>query len=824
LTKTAYRLGLKVKSADELAALQAGITKANADLAVALDKARAGNMDALDEMSTLATKGQFFREAYEAATDTKSAAGRFGWRKYFPEGKPAFAEATAPEGKFSPVTAAGKELIKEGYDFDIKGQLGARSAIVKKDGLVVGEITSSQKEPGTAFISLANVKKADRGHGVGEAAYRELLTQLKVDGVKEVTGMVVAPQPLAIREKIFGKGSTEIGDSERTVSVDDAMKELGDNALGFEVSNKITPESSFSAKRKSETEAQAKKRVEETDYSKYNVPVEHRPDTDTLTGWFTPDSKFVPIDTAYHQEWLAKNRAQLNKDFGTDFSSESSVEARLKATNAGFVRARDYGGTTHIELNQKFFKGATKAAIEDRVLNNADSIDKLQVTLLDDEGQVVDSTSAKLFDSEDPKAAAQAAIDSLKAVAAPVSGKGPSNIARMRALGGESFSVKKPSGESSLPGFAPEAATPHEKVVRAHVAGQKRAYPEALPVTHSRDESGNLKLGVGDKPITSKYDYELATSALAKKVAKGLKGQAREEAVTDAYAKGLEKLYADEAKNRPDIMDGVKWYSTARTCIKKLFGEDSKLFCELLGATSAQTPVDVNYRTAVDGYNLFKQGAYDKQIAQYRKGKATWDAGRIKEFIKATGNEKPNRSQFLDWWVEKYDLKPRKSNGTLFGANSRQVLRVLDGSWLEETQGPKTPNFAGNLAGTTFEATIDVWAARTLHRIGNEGLKDKWRILPESEQGVPDADFHLAQKAFRKAAAEIGIKPDALQAIVWFAEKDRWQRNGWTSTIGAEKSDFNVLLAESEKLPSGLIRKREPQLALSLNPGDIKSK
>lgn len=643
-------------------------------------------------------------------------------------------------------------------------------------------------------------------------------------------------QDLRTRAETTGREAMEAGDFDTAMpsimkaqffrEAWEAAQGVGSAKLGTKLSPEFKdvpppfPEGSFSVKRKSETEAQAKKRVEETDYSKYNVPAAQKPNTDKPTGWILPNGKFVSLDTAYHQEWLASNREQLNKEFGTDFAEASSVEERRKAVNAGFIRIRDYGGTTHIELNQKFFKGATKATLEDRVLNNAKSMDRLQVSLLSDKGEVVDSVSAKLIDSENPKEDAAAVLKSLTPAESKVSDKGPSNITRARAMG-ESFSAK-PKGEV-LPGFEPESADTHEQNVRAHVATQRREFPEAIVPTHSRDEVGNLKIGKEGRPISSKLDYDLANTPVVKAAAKGKKGQAREEAITDAYAKGLENLYKTEAEKNPDIMAGAK-YSTARSRIKRLFGDDSKFFCELLGATSARNPVDVNYSNAVDAYNLFKQGEYDKQISQYRKGKAAWETGKIKGYVEATGNDKPNRGQFLDWWIEKHNLKPRKSNGTLFGANSRQVLRVLDGSWMEEVQGPKTPNFTGNLAGTTFEATIDVWASRTLHRIGNEGEAGRWRILPESEQGISDSDFHLAQTAFRKAGAALGIKPDALQAIVWFAEKDRWQRNGWTGAIGAEKSDFNVHLAESEKLPSGLVRKKEPQIALGLELGDIKKK
>jgi hypothetical protein len=216
----------------------------------------------------------------------------------------------------------------------------------------------------------------------------------------------------------------------------------------------------------------------------------------------------------------------------------------------------------------------------------------------------------------------------------------------------------------------------------------------------------------------------------------------------------------------------------------------------------------------VDAYNQFKAGAFDETLAKYREGKQKWESQDIGDFLKATKAEEPTRGQFIDWWVKEHDLGVTQASGKKYGMNSRAVLRVLDGSWAAEVQGPKTPNFAGNLTGETFEATIDVWAARLLHRLANEGKKDRWRILPENETGVTDADFYLGQAAYRNAAKQLGIKPDALQAILWFAEKDHYEKKGWTRGAGAAKSDFNVLLAETERTPEGTLQMKNPQIGL----------
>lgn len=373
-----------------------------------------------------------------------------------------------------------------------------------------------------------------------------------------------------------------------------------------------------------------------------------------------------------------------------------------------------------------------------------------------------------------------------------------------------------PEVEQTFKGFEPLSPEQRAKVMTKRKVNRTReSNPEAILPKYAREEDGSLSLTAEGKPRPVTLEYELASTPLAKEAAKGKRGAERESAIADALGKELVGAYR-QAKKDKDILAGSTWYSTARVRLRKLFGDDAKFFAELLGATSARTPVETNFRFALDAYNRFKSGEYDAILAKYREGKSLWDAGDIQDFVKATKNEDPTRGQFLDWWVDKNDLAPVQSNGKKFGANSRAVLRVLDGSWQAEVKGPKTPNFAGNLTGQTFEATIDVWAARALHRLANKDNAGRWRILPENETGVSDADFYLGQAAFRNAAEKLGIKPDALQAVLWFAEKKHWEDRGWTRGAGAERSDFNTLLSETEKTPEGLFQKKKTQKELGL--------
>jgi hypothetical protein len=954
LTNGAWNLGWKLTDVKDVAVLKELSERAS-------ERSRALIQDGnFGEAMPMVMKGQFFREAYEAATGTASV--KKAWESgRMPEGyQPPFPEV---EGKALPKTDAGKALAKEGYDFDITGIPGRRDVVIRKGGVVVGEIMSASNRGRVteADIVSATVERPSRGKGVGEAGYRELLTQLKADGVKKVGGMVVAPEPIAIRRKIFGAENTKIRGSEGEMSPEEALAKFALDKLNptfYDVFNTIRPEQKFlpagevpagvdaidlaairtpsgkiytgawhgdalmkfvdaisqglsdekppkgvktlsemlegeipdgyiedgfttksgkflnrtqaldhaekigqlknEAKRgslqeagvletdefsrgrsflpKDKTKRDSQNRPLNTDglvdyekfYKELTVAKAKKTAKDDaalakrvakgkytmpkgvtsikkMTGFILPDGEFVGLDTAFHEEFLAENADSFNEQYGTKFSGKPNVEERLDAINKGFVRIRALdNGRYNVELSSGTFSKA-KSAILRQLENNLDGIDSVSITLLNNRGGVVDSVIERVNELEGPEkfTALEGAVNSLRA-------RGPRFL----------------PGSDTLPGLnLPTEERAIQMRLDRKVKNIREKFPESVPLQYRRDEEGNYIVKGDGKPAVVAIDYDLMSSPLAKEAAKGKKGPAREEAAVEELASTL-KSYHDEMAKNPDVKAGSKWYSTARTRLKKLLGDDSKFFAELLGATSARTPVETNFRFAVDAYNQFKAGKFDDILTKYREGKAKWESGDIADFLKTwKGEDEPTRGQFLDWWVEKHDLVPTQSNGKKFGANSRPVLRVLDGSWAAEVQGPKTPNFAGNLSGSTFEATIDVWAMRTLHRLANEGKKDRWRIMPENETGVSDTDFFIGQKAFRKAADAIGIKPDALQAIIWFAEKDLWEKRGWTRGAGAEKSDFNSLLAVSER-KGDEIRMKTPQeeLAFDLSVDDIKPK
>ena len=289
----------------------------------------------------------------------------------------------------------------------------------------------------------------------------------------------------------------------------------------------------------------------------------------------------------------------------------------------------------------------------------------------------------------------------------------------------------------------------------------------------------------------------------------------QQQALNSAIQSGAVDALADEIVNEttemmkdPEVSAGMGWYGRMRTRLGQIFGADRDLFTHLLGTTSAQTAVEQNFRYSVNLYNRFKAGEFDAQIKQYLKLRGRMQAGTLgdllvrekiqnskgvvytKEMVK-----KSEGSALLQSAARHYNLLPTQPDGQLFGANSYPALKALSQVWFADRLGknrmtPKTPQFSMNLNGQSLEATIDVWAARSLRRIIYGGQEES-RILPSEETAVSNPDFALGQLIFARAAKKLNMNPDDLQAVVWFGEKKIWDQNGWTGAAGALKSSFD---------------------------------
>jgi hypothetical protein len=270
------------------------------------------------------------------------------------------------------------------------------------------------------------------------------------------------------------------------------------------------------------------------------------------------------------------------------------------------------------------------------------------------------------------------------------------------------------------------------------------------------------------------------------------------------------KLLADRVKAGDPaaiaIVNEANWYRAMRTSLRKEFGGMGDVFADVLGATSAQTGVEMNWNNAIEVMRRFSRGEFDEELRMYdemlKKGEANP--------VTLTQMHKDPDSPFR---------LVTNAAGSLFNANSPSATKALFDMFRVATGAPKTPNFTGNLIGYTNAATIDVWAARHLRRLA--GLD---RLPPPVEKGVVGdhlkgstlekpkigGEFGFGQRVMADAADQINkqgiirsvapnlqdMNPDDLQAVAWFIEKEKWTNNGWTNKAGEGGSfEFESSLA-----------------------------
>ena len=312
----------------------------------------------------------------------------------------------------------------------------------------------------------------------------------------------------------------------------------------------------------------------------------------------------------------------------------------------------------------------------------------------------------------------------------------------------------------------------------------------ATPVKLSKKQRGELNRkelreqfpeAVVPRSVTDTVGYDITSSPLYKKFK-------TDDARANAFADRLVKKF-NEHKNEPETLLGLRWYDDFTPLLKARYGDDAPVFAELLAATSPNNTPRVNFQFAEAAYNQWKSGAFDNMIAKFEEGLGKLADGTLQAEYEAAvpaaqRPAKPSEATYMGWWVNSNDLIPRQAPrggqpGPLFGMHSKAVLKVVTRRWLTENTGLKTNNFVQNLLGLSDEATIDLWAARTMREAGYEGFQDRWRILPENAKPVADAGFLFSQRAFRVAAERLGLKPQQLQGAMWFIEKKRWADKGW---------------------------------------------
>jgi len=342
------------------------------------------------------------------------------------------------------------------------------------------------------------------------------------------------------------------------------------------------------------------------------------------------------------------------------------------------------------------------------------------------------------------------------------------------------------------------------EAVQAQVATQKNNYPakdgwlqEGMEVTNVKQKKDKVEVTYKEVPYNfhippENVDPTKWQNTIKRKTVNEIKKLADRAAQGDPGAKA--------------IIEQANWYRAMRARMRQEFGGLGDLFADLLGTTSAQTGVTQNFDNAVEIMRRFSRGEFDNEIRMYEEMLAKGDTSPIK--LGQMHNDPNSPFKLIT-----------KASGSLFNANSPASTRALLDLFRSAKGSPKTPNFTGNLIGYTNAATVDVWAARFLRRMSGQK-----RLPPPVEKGVSGkhmvgstlaepkigAEFGFGQRVIQDAVDEINKKgfiknvapnigemgADDLQAVLWFLEKERWTKKGWTSKAGEGGSlDYEASLA-----------------------------
>lgn len=353
----------------------------------------------------------------------------------------------------------------------------------------------------------------------------------------------------------------------------------------------------------------------------------------------------------------------------------------------------------------------------------------------------------------------------------------------------------------------PKASIPK---VQEQVAGQKASYPGVDGWAQDRMIVSKIKSKTDKKTgkTTFEVDYQ-KTPYGYEKPPLGVDKAQWEQTMSDRTVQTIRDL-ADRVKQGDPaaraILDQANWYRSMRSRLREEFGGLGDVFADVLGTTSANTGVEMNWDNAIEVMRRYSRGEFDKPIKMYEEmlEQGITDRNMLTGFHKDTKND--------------FELIT-KASGALFGMNSPATTKALLDMFRVAEGAPKTPNFTGNLIGYTNAPTIDVWAARYLRR-----LAGKDRLPPPVEQGVTGShlkgstleepivggEFGFGQRVLSDATRRVNeegiisevdptlaaMNPDDLQAVAWFLEKELWTKNGWTSKAGEGGSfDYEASLA-----------------------------
>ena len=159
---------------------------------------------------------------------------------------------------------------------------------------------------------------------------------------------------------------------------------------------------------------------------------------------------------------------------------------------------------------------------------------------------------------------------------------------------------------------------------KKRISRNLKEYPEAVPLSMQVDsKTGRVKFdqleGPDGQPILDAKGRPVV-DVVFKKVPYEIRNSPKlsnDNAKAVTQAADLLEADARKAINMPSVSNGLGWYSRMREFLQTAFGASIELFGQLLGATSARTPVDTNFKQALEAIRMFSAGNYDSLLNDF---------------------------------------------------------------------------------------------------------------------------------------------------------------------------------------------------------------
>lgn len=729
--------------------------------------------------------------------------------------------------QYSPKTAYGKALERDGYKFDTSdfdfGTGMFSISITDPDGHDIASMTTVQTGPKTAKVEMVTVATASQRKGIGQALYRETGRILQERGITELHGNVVNPEAvLPLRKKVFGEDSTTA---------------VARSPYAQDVTTKVDPNRVFSPKAVEHIRAAAAR----IDKSKVFEDLEHHSaffkaqdaipeltEDDFLgprheEGFVTSKGRFVDRDEAFKiasknkqinasqdpvaakEGWLEAGSLGKPGQFSPEAPKVDDKEAARYAGRIASATERTGGTTFNIADGKPVGKGKVfgVSIYPDRsvILDPKDlTADRVKQFIHDNADLLTNPENAvgTWLDKESGKVYLDVSSALKDRALAEYAGFKYNQKAVWDSEKGEEIST---GGTGTPPEHLPPAADRIALLKQEHELQNPKTGQTQIPgmghivLDPKGDEMKNVRDLEMLRPDRELTPNEQAASDLARKEVKQrvqlLPDVDSRVKVRTAIQKGVAEVseFLDKQATNKNFDSGKDWYGEdirkMEDTTKLLFPETKSpekmtMFKLLLAAFSGGATPKLNYQLASEAFAQYLKTGEVPATSEFRVSEtgakrklgrqSEMTAEKLSGLLEKTGGE----AGFVKYLTTKH--------GETIGGN-KDAYGALD-------LGPKFGRFFLNLMGHQNEVTIDLWATRTWRRWMGTPFARVQEAPGVSKMAMPDipsdTERNEVLESFKQIAKHINnelpenehLTPMSVQAMLWFYEKDLYASRG----------------------------------------------